>query len=373
MLTLYRPQGCCISRPSGPNSPYPGGVGADASARAINDAPQQIITAPPLQQGHGDDSLPSPASGHHGRRHRHGHHGDQPLDQHINKPLRRHEWMSRGRVWTPAALGRERTEFFDTRVTGRQEIWQALRAALELMWDADTTARNSRVQQQMAGSPTESEVGATTTSGEHDRAEALTTAQTILSAAEITLPTGDLVNGAYDKFGNFYAFPEHIVADPINISLTEEGEGGGGGAFGDAKGDLTAGEETAEEDLADEDEAARRREEKGKAVMDMRDQVPLRARLSEGDRDVTLHVGRGESVRSVSRRIAEEALVCSPLHSCPLFSLTFLSSLTTARRKLPATKKIRLAYMGKILKEGSSLLAQGWKQGHVVNALVFGR
>lgn len=339
--------GCCISRPSGPNSPYPGGVGADASARAINDAPQQIITAPPLQQGHGDDSLPSPASGHHGRRHRHGHHGDQPLDQHINKPLRRHEWMSRGRVWTPAALARERTEFFDTRVTGRQEIWQALRAALELMWDADTTARNSRVQQQMAGSPTESEVGATTTSGEHDRAEALATAQTILSAAEITLPTGDLVNGAYDKFGNFYAFPEHIVADPINISLTEEGDSGGG-AFGDAKGDLTAGEETAEEDLADEDEAARRREEKGKAVIDMRDQVPLRARLSEGDRDVTLHVGRGESVRSVSRRIAEEAL-------------------------LPATKKIRLAYMGKILKEGSSLLAQGWKQGHVVNALVFGR
>jgi hypothetical protein len=27
--------------------------------------------------------------------------------------------------------------------------------------------------------------------------------------------------------------------------------------------------------------------------------------------------------------------------------------------------------MGKILKEGSPLLEQGWKQGHVVNALVF--
>ncbi|KAH8911289.1 hypothetical protein BR93DRAFT_934781 [Coniochaeta sp. PMI_546] len=333
--------GCCISRPSGPNSPYPGGVGADASARAINDAPQQVTTAPPLQQAP-DDSLPSPASGQH-RRHRH--HGDQPLDQHINKPLRRHEWISRGRVWTPATLERERTEFFDTRVTGRQEIWQALRAALEMMWEADTTARNSRVQQQ-AESPTESEVGATTTSGEKDRAEALATAQSILSAAEITLPTGDLVNGAYDTFGNYYAFPEHIVSDPINISLTEEGHSGG--AYGDTKGDLTAGEETAEEDLGDEDEAARRREEKGKAVVDMRDQVPLRARLSEGDRDITLSVGRGESVRSVSQRIADEAL-------------------------LPATKKIRLAYMGKILKEGSSLLSQGWKQGHVVNALVFNR
>lgn len=269
-------------------------------------------------------------------------------------------------MWTPATLERERTEFFDTRVTGRQEIWQALHAALEMMWEADTTARNSRVQQQ-AESPTESEVGATTTSGEKDRAEALATAQSILSAAEITLPTGDLVNGAYDTFGNYYAFPEHIVSDPINISLTEEGHSGG--AYGDTKGDLTAGEETAEEDLGDEDEAARRREEKGKAVVDMRDQVPLRARLSEGDRDITLSVGRGESVRSVSQRIADEALVCALLS--PLWFLFLLLSLTNPQ--LPATKKIRLAYMGKILKEGSSLLSQGWKQGHVVNALVFNR
>jgi hypothetical protein len=29
--------------------------------------------------------------------------------------------------------------------------------------------------------------------------------------------------------------------------------------------------------------------------------------------------------------------------------------------------------MGKILKENTSLAAQGWKQGHVVNALVFNR
>lgn len=29
--------------------------------------------------------------------------------------------------------------------------------------------------------------------------------------------------------------------------------------------------------------------------------------------------------------------------------------------------------MGKMLNEGASLSAQGWKQGHVVNALVFNR
>lgn len=30
-----------------------------------------------------------------------------------------------------------------------------------------------------------------------------------------------------------------------------------------------------------------------------------------------------------------------------------------------------MAYMGKILKENASLEAQGWRDGHVVNALVF--
>jgi hypothetical protein len=251
---------------------------------------------------------------------------------------------------------RERAEFFDTRVAGRQEIWQALRAALELMWEADTLARDARVRD-------DDEPAA----GERDRAAALDTAQTILEAAEITLPTGDLANGAYDKFGNYYALPEHIVSDPINISLLGEDEG----RYGDAKGDLTGGEDTAEEELGDDDEeeAARRREEKGKAVVDMRDQVPLRARLSEGDTDVTLSVGRGESVRSIARRVAEEALVCFTPFSLASEGVTASSQ----HPQLPTTKKIRIAYMGKILREGSSLLSQGWKQGHVVNALVFSR
>lgn len=33
--------------------------------------------------------------------------------------------------------------------------------------------------------------------------------------------------------------------------------------------------------------------------------------------------------------------------------------------------KIKIAYMGKILKDNKSLQAQGWREGHVVNALVF--
>ncbi|KAH8894234.1 hypothetical protein GQ53DRAFT_91651 [Thozetella sp. PMI_491] len=340
--------GCCISRPSGPNSPYPGGVSGSASARAINGESSQPVGTTSTASAQGTDGLPSPSSGTgQGRRPPRSHHHPQSLAQHINKPLRRHEWTSRSRTWTPAALQRERAEFFDTRVAGRQEIWQTLRAALELLWEADA-AKRRRAEE---GDIDEVEGGEGEGEGEgdgdgpssDDAAVALATAQSILSAADITLPTGDLAQGAYDAFGNYYPIPEHVVADPLNIARRD------GGHLADTKGDLTAGEETAEEgDLDGEDEAERRREEKGKAVVDVRDQIAVRARLSEGSQDVSVSVGKGDSVRSLARRVAEEA-------------------------GLPPNKKIRIAYMGKILKEGSPLPVQGWKSGHVVNALVFNR
>lgn len=48
--------------------------------------------------------------------------------------------------------------------------------------------------------------------------------------------------------------------------------------------------------------------------------------------------------------------------------------LLTARvpsEQVDATARIRIAYMGRILRDGESLVAQGWSEGHVVNALVF--
>ncbi|KAK1755899.1 hypothetical protein QBC47DRAFT_402063 [Echria macrotheca] len=317
--------GCCISHPSGPNSPYPGGAGATGSARAINDAPQ--IIGPSSSQPGNDEPLQSPGGSQH-RRHRQ----NQPLSQHINKPLRRHDWSSRNRVWTRAALRRERVEFFDTRVTGRQEVWQTLHAALEVLWTADAVARYGQRSGDAEGP------------SEEDPAIALATAQTILDAADITLPTGDLAQGAYDALGNYYSLPEHIVSDPSNISGQP---GSSDEPLGDTKADLTAGETTEERD-DDHDEAERRREEKGKAVVDARDLVTIRARLSDGTKDINVSVGKGDTIRSIARRIEEEA-------------------------GLSSTKKIRIAYMGKILKEGSPLVEQGWKQGHVVNALVFNR
>ncbi|GAB1319150.1 Ubiquitin domain-containing protein 2 [Madurella fahalii] len=317
--------GCCLSRDGDPNSPYSGGA-ASGSARAINEA-AQAGGASASQTGNDE---PSSAS----RRRRR--HSQQPLAQHINRPLRRHEWTSHDRQWTRAALRRERAEFFDTRVTGRQEIWQTLHAALEILWVADEAARNGLTRR----------VSEDDGPSEDDPAIALATAQSILDAADITLPTGDLYNGAYDAFGNYYQLPHPIVSDPLNLvwkpGSNEDDD------LDDAKTDLTGGEEMAEEREYADEEAERRREEKGKAVVDIRDQITIKARLSDGSRDVNVAVDKADTVRSIARLIAEEA----QLHS---------------------SKKIRIAYMGKILKEGSPLLAQGWKQGHVVNALVFNR
>lgn len=41
--------------------------------------------------------------------------------------------------------------------------------------------------------------------------------------------------------------------------------------------------------------------------------------------------------------------------------------------QLSSTKMVRLAYMGKILKENTSFVDQGWQAGHVINALIFDR
>jgi hypothetical protein len=142
---------------------------------------------------------------------------------------------------------------------------------------------------------------------EEDPAIALATAQSILDAADITLPTGDLHNGAYDAFGNYYALPHQIVADPLNLQWTPGAPEDDG--LEDIKTDLTAGEETERE--CGSDEAERRREEKGKAVVDIRDQITVKARLSDGSRDVNVLASKSDSVRRLARLIAEEAQVKS--------------------------------------------------------------
>ncbi|KAM4066991.1 ubiquitin-binding domain-containing protein [Hirsutella rhossiliensis] len=268
-------------------TPTRAGGAPNASARHINPPPSLNQT----------EAAPTAASQASSRRRRRD---PGPLDQHINKPLRRHEWSSKDRRWTRHELDSERADFFDTRV-----LWHPT-------------------------APDDSN---------DDDLDGLATAQSILSAAEISLPTGDLANGVYDSLGNYYQLPGWVVSDPSN--LAQDGDA-------NAKGDLsTPDEDSAEEvqELAVTD-AQKRREEKGKAVLDLREQMTLRARLSETGRDVQVSMGKSDLARSVARSIALEAA-------------------------LPSNKRIRLAYMGKILRENSTLEAQGWQGGHVINAFVF--
>ena len=191
------------------------------------------------------------------------------LREQFNAPLRRHPWTSK-KQWTRSQLIRERHEFFDTRVTGREEIWASLKAVVDLLVAGD-----------------------------------IQTAQSILDAAAITVPTGDLINGAYDEVGNLYQIPEHIINDPDNVIMDAQ--------------DVVAKEEDAQDadareedkgETVDEDEAERRREEKGKSVMKSEDMISVKARLSDrGGPDIVISMGKEQNVRVLVRKIQEEANV----------------------------------------------------------------
>ena len=121
----------------------------------------------------------------------------------------------------------------------------------------------------------------------------ITTAQSILDAAAITVPTGDLKNGAYDEAGNLYQMPEYVISDPQNLVSNQQGE--------IQKGEVS-------NDATDDDEAIeRKREEKGKSVLKTGDMIKVRARLSDrGGPDVIISLGKDQAVRTLVRRVQEE-------------------------------------------------------------------
>ena len=141
------------------------------------------------------------------------------------------------------------------------------------------------------------------TGQEDDGSAGLNMAQTILSAAEVSLPTGDLANGVYDSLGNYYPLPEWIVCDPTNVI----DDGDANGELSNSPDDVTGDDD----DDLDGDDAESRREEKGKGVIDVREQVALRARLSENGRDYQVSVTTADTVRSIAKKIAEQASVSS--------------------------------------------------------------
>lgn len=158
-------------------------------------------------------------------------------------------------------------------MTGRPEVWAALATAITLI-----------------------------------RANDLSTAQGIIDAAGVTVPTGDLCEGAYDEQGVLYRLPRCIVSDPRNMVIGEiETEGEGQEDEDDlADGKLASGDASGDELIAQDME--RRREEKGKTSE--RDLIRVQARLSDRGSDLTVLINKGQSVGFLARKLQQEAKVC---------------------------------------------------------------
>ncbi|EEQ28729.1 conserved hypothetical protein [Microsporum canis CBS 113480] len=308
--------GCCFSRDA-VSSPYPGstaGQHGDSSHQINGHDHGHGQAEPPLHRA----PSPSGASTATSRRPSRSaaRRGAIPLNEHFNQPIRQHVWKSKRRIWTRATIDRERQVFFDTRVAGRPEIWAALSTALSLLREGDVS-----------------------------------TAQGIIDAAGITVPTGDVCEGCYDESGALYKFPEAIVSDPVNLAdddATEESFKFDAGADLDPADDETSTTKlvmgsSSSDDLLDK-EKERRREEKGK--WNERDLIKVTARLSDrGGPDVVVSIGKEQTVAALARRIQVEA-------------------------GLPTSTRIQIVYLGKFFRESHTLLAQGWKEGNVVNAYV---
>lgn len=160
-------------------------------------------------------------------------------------------------------------------MTGRAEVWQGLHAALKIVW---------------AGGDLLGPEGG------------LATAQLILDAAGVTVPSGNLAGGAFDHLGESYTMPSYVVSDPINLIV----DASGGDEDAAMKGDDVDEEGSEAEDKDDEEVIAARREDKGKAKLDPKNLVKLRARLSEGaGPDIVMSIGKNDSVRLLNRKLLE--------------------------------------------------------------------
>ncbi|KAL2067053.1 hypothetical protein VTL71DRAFT_1477 [Oculimacula yallundae] len=290
--------GCCSSTVSG--SPYP----AENPNNGNSTSP--INSSQPASQ----NMIPRPstnASNHSGPHNQRQH---RDLTKHPTKDLKPHIWKSQTRTWTRAQIDAERIAFFDTRTSGRQEIWQAIRTALEILW--------------AGGDPEED-------------GERMATAQVILKAAGTTIPTGNLTQAVYDGFGARYDLPDYVVSDPTNLvelpTRSEEDEG----------------DKSEDGGAADEDELLKKEDiRRGKAVLNPDDLMDLHVKLSDREnKPLIVSINKQDPVRIVTKKIYDEAGLESPKH-------------------------LRLAYMGKILSDNKTLQAQGWQEEHVINGYVLG-
>jgi len=171
---------------------------------------------------------------------------------------------SRGRVkpltdstnvtWTRSRLEKERNDWWDTQVTGSQEVWGAIRLAAQSL-----------------------------------QAGKIKDAQQWLETMECTCPTGCLWKGVYDSTGILYKVPDWLIVEPEGL-VPEETSGD------EAAAGAASGVDAAQESDDDEDN----------------EPVLLRARISRDGRDVTLKIRRKEPVALIVEKLKKETEVRLP-------------------------------------------------------------
>ncbi|KAI1520581.1 UBD domain containing protein [Pyrenophora tritici-repentis] len=253
--------GCCFSTPSGEDDTAPVIRAQHSSSRNI--------TAPSTRR----NSIPSPRTSHASQAAAAaggGGGGGSILDNRPNTPLKPIPSTQRSRlpntlaptattskrvkpltqpttpVWTRSRLDKERGDWWDTQVTGSQEIWGAIRLAAQYL-------QKGELQQ----------------------------AQTLLDVTGCTCPTGVLWRGVYDVTGVQYKVPEWVVVEPEGVGEDIGGDGDSGVAG-------AGGEEEDEEGAGGEE-------------------VSVRVRTSHDQKDVSLAIRKRDLVGTIVDRLKKEA------------------------------------------------------------------
>ena len=139
----------------------------------------------------------------------------------------------------------------------------------------------------------------------------LADAQGIIDAMSVTLPTGQLEQGAYDEFGNLYKIPQAVISDPTDIiediSDPDSQTVTGTSDIDTIDAKLEAAEGTNLGETKQESPGEKARAAKGKTAI--RDSVKIKCRLSDRGNpecDVTVILDRSEKVAQLSSRVHAE-------------------------------------------------------------------
>ncbi|KAK3079594.1 hypothetical protein LTS18_004457, partial [Coniosporium uncinatum] len=227
----------------------------------------------------------------------------------------RQQQQQQQQVITLSDLHRERQAFFDTRVTGRAEIWSVVRSVCEAL-EAGRVAE----------------------------------AQVLLDASGCTAPTGEVWGkrgGVYDEWGGCYQVPAWCLGVPRGVVVG----GDRGQGQGDKEGEVDNDTETLDGRDADGEvegkdiEGLVGGEEKGKERFEEKDpgkMVRVKVRLSNRNRDVVIEgFGMEQSISVLVGRIREDV------------------------DEMDERADVKIFYLGHVVPESESLADHGWREGHV--------